>query len=244
MNDLLYYEPLADLFEGDATYRVAPTQGKLGYLTLAHSTGTFSLLGDVSPTYCSLLTADDRSTRLAYLDGAFRLLEATASSRWLQHATAAPLANPLGLHGFSAVRWVADVASTLLSNVGHTVVIRVVRSASPAHGERSIPPCWRRDPLSLSHRRYEVRIRNFASVLPPPARLREPSPSISGAGFLARRSLRSCSKAARCYCTASVMDVSSRSSIWTLSRQDRPPDAHSDRSVRSPHSTTRTIMRR
>ncbi len=35
MNDLLYYEPLADLFEGDATFRDSPTQVKFGYLTLA-----------------------------------------------------------------------------------------------------------------------------------------------------------------------------------------------------------------
>jgi hypothetical protein len=37
MNDLLYYEPLADLLEGDATYLSSSTQVRFGYLTLAAS---------------------------------------------------------------------------------------------------------------------------------------------------------------------------------------------------------------
>jgi hypothetical protein len=37
MNDILYDEPLADLFEADATYQEASTQVRCGYLTLAAS---------------------------------------------------------------------------------------------------------------------------------------------------------------------------------------------------------------
>ena len=49
MNDLLYYEPLADLFEGDVTFRDSPTHVKFGYLTLAASLhwNLLKLLGDV-----------------------------------------------------------------------------------------------------------------------------------------------------------------------------------------------------
>ena len=145
MNDLLYYEPLADLFEGDATYRGSPTQVKFGYLTLAASFhwNLLKLLGDMSPTYRLAPPAgDDRSVlaQLPYLDGALRLHvrgDGVPSGDWLQHATAALLAEIHSdcmaslLHAGSA-----DVASTLLSNVGHTVVIRVILYA-----------------LRLSHRR-------------------------------------------------------------------------------------------
>jgi hypothetical protein len=53
MNDLLYYEPLADLFEANATYQDASTQVRFGYLTLAASFhwNLLNLLGHVAPTY-------------------------------------------------------------------------------------------------------------------------------------------------------------------------------------------------
>jgi hypothetical protein len=52
MNDLLYYAPLADLFEADATYQDASTQVRFGYLTLAASFhwNLRKVLGHVSPT--------------------------------------------------------------------------------------------------------------------------------------------------------------------------------------------------
>lgn len=51
MNDLLYYEPLADVLEADATYRNASAQVKFGFLTLAASFhwNLLKLLGDRSP---------------------------------------------------------------------------------------------------------------------------------------------------------------------------------------------------
>jgi hypothetical protein len=53
MNDLPYYESLADLCEADATYQDASTQVRFGYLTLAASFhwNLRKLLGHVSPTY-------------------------------------------------------------------------------------------------------------------------------------------------------------------------------------------------
>ena len=53
MNDLLYYEPLADLFEADETYDNASTQVRFGYLTFAASFhwNLMKLIGDISPTY-------------------------------------------------------------------------------------------------------------------------------------------------------------------------------------------------
>ena len=133
MNDLLYYEPLADLFEGNVTFRDSPTRVKFGYLTLTASFhwNLLKLLGDVSPTYhLGPPAPDDRSTlaQLPYLDGALRLYvrgDGVPSDDWLQHATAVLLAEIHAdcmaslLHAGSA-----DVASVLLSNVGHTVVIR------------------------------------------------------------------------------------------------------------------------
>jgi hypothetical protein len=53
MNDLLYYEPLADLLETDETYLDASTQVRFGYLTLTASFhwNLLKLLGNVAPTY-------------------------------------------------------------------------------------------------------------------------------------------------------------------------------------------------
>ena len=113
MNDLLYYEPLADLFEGDATFRDSSTQVKFGYLTLAASFhwNLLKLLGDVSPTYHLAPPApDDGSTlaQLPYLDGALRLHvkgDGVPSDDWLAARDCGTAGrNPLGLHGFSAAR--------------------------------------------------------------------------------------------------------------------------------------------
>ena len=51
MNDLLYYEPLADLLEVDATYLNSSTQVRFGYLTLVASFhwNLLKLLGEVLP---------------------------------------------------------------------------------------------------------------------------------------------------------------------------------------------------
>jgi hypothetical protein len=125
MNDLLYYEPLATLFEGDATYLDSSTQVRFGYLTLAASFhwNLLKLLGDVSPTYHLAPPApDDGSTlaQLPYLNNDLRLHvigTAAPSGDWLEHATAALLAEIHAdcmasvLHAESA-----DVAATLLSN--------------------------------------------------------------------------------------------------------------------------------
>ena len=50
MNDLLYYEPLADLLETDATYLGASNQVRFGYLTFAASFhwNLIKLLGDMT----------------------------------------------------------------------------------------------------------------------------------------------------------------------------------------------------
>src|ERR1700674_667772 len=96
MNDLLYYEPLADLFEADATYLNSSTQVRFGYLTLAASFhwNLRKFLGDVSPTYhLAPPTADDASTlvQLPYLNGALKLHVKTGGVRshdWLEYATA------------------------------------------------------------------------------------------------------------------------------------------------------------
>jgi hypothetical protein len=180
MNDLLYYEPLADLFEGDVTFRDSPTQVKFGYLTLAASFhwNLLKLLGDVSPTYhLGPPAPDDRSTlaQLPYLDGALRLYvrgDGVPSDDWLQHATAALLAEIYAdcmaslLHAGSA-----DVASALLSNVGHTAVIRVILNALRLAHRRTVDPAVLEEALStlclLSHRRYEGRIPELAVCFAP-----------------------------------------------------------------------------
>src|SRR5260370_29040999 len=133
MNDLLYYEPLADLFEGDATYRDSTTQVKFGYLTLAASFhwNLLKLLGDVSPTYrLAPPAAEDIHSRAIALPRRrsptpcqrrrrpIRRLAAARDSALLAQIHSDSM--PSLLHAGSA-----DVASTLLSNVGHPVVIRV-----------------------------------------------------------------------------------------------------------------------
>jgi len=75
MNDLLYYEPLADLFESDATYRGSSTQVRFGYLTLAASFhwNLLKFLGDLRPSYHLAPPAPVDGSALAqlpYLDSA------------------------------------------------------------------------------------------------------------------------------------------------------------------------------
>ena len=100
MNDLLYYEPLANLFEADVMYRSASTQVRFGYLTLAASFhwNLLKLLGDISPTYhLAPPAADDDSTlvQLPYLNGSLKLhvkADGVSSDDWLEHASATLLA--------------------------------------------------------------------------------------------------------------------------------------------------------
>ena len=162
---------------------IPPTQVRFGYLTLAASFhwNLLKLLGDVSPTY-SLAppSTDTRSTlaQLPYLDSALRLHvngSGVPSADWLQHATAVLLAEihsdcmaPL-LHVGSA-----DVASTLLSNVGHTVVIRAILNALRLAHRRTVDPAVLEEALStlclLSHRRYEGRIPELSVCFGPSRR--------------------------------------------------------------------------
>ena len=175
MNDLLYYEPLADLLEGDATYLSSSTQVRFGYLTLAASFhwNLLKLLGNLTPTYhLAPPAADDRSTlaQLPYLSDALKLhvkTKGVPSDDWLEHATAALLAEVHSdcmaslLHAESA-----DVAATLLSNVGHTVVIRVILNALRLAHRRTVDPAVLEEAIStlclLSHRRYEGRVPELA----------------------------------------------------------------------------------
>jgi DisA bacterial checkpoint controller nucleotide-binding len=175
MNDLLYYEPLADLFEADVTYRSASTQVRFGYLTLAASFhwNLLKLLGDISPTYhLAPPAADDNSTlvQLPYLNGSLTLhvkADGVSSDDWLERASAALLAE---VHSDCMASLLcvesADVATTLLSNVGHTVVIRVVLNALRLAHRRTVDPAVLEEAIStlclLSHRRYEGRIPELA----------------------------------------------------------------------------------
>jgi len=175
MNDLLYYEPLADLLEGDARYLSSSTQVRFGYLTLAASFhwNLLKLLGNVSPAYHLAPPAvDDESTlaQLPYLNSALKLHVKTNGVRsgdWLEHATASLLAE---IHSDCKASILcaesADVASTLLSNIGHTVVIRVILTALRLAHRRTVDPAVLEEAIStlclLSYRRYEGRIPELA----------------------------------------------------------------------------------
>ena len=175
MNDLLYYEPLADLLEKDATYLDSSTQVRFGYMTLAASFhwNLMKLLGDVSPNYVLAPPAAlDGSTlaQLPYLDSALKLhvqASGVRSDDWLELATPALLAE---VHSDCKASLLsagsADVASTLLSNVGHTVVIRVILNALRLAHRRTVDPAVLEEAIStlclLSHRRYEGRIPELA----------------------------------------------------------------------------------
>ena len=250
MNDLLYYEPLADLFESDVTFRDSPTQVKFGYLTLAASFhwNLLKLLGEVSPTYHLAPPApDDRSTlaQLPYLDDALRLHvrgDDVPADDWLQHATAVLLAEIHAdcmaslLHAGSA-----DVASALLSNVGHTVVIRVILNALRLAHRRTVDPAVLEEALStlclLSHRRYEGRIPELAVCFAPSHRRRgrgEPVVSF-GRQFLGSKKsavlLKGGALLLRCLGNGRVLDVVDlfRAAKTTFRTRTRPTrsDRHS-----------------
>ena len=95
MNDILYYEPLADLFEADATYQDASTQVRFGYLTLAASChwNLLKLLGNVAPTDHLAPPAaghDPTLVQLPYLNDSLTLhvkLAGISSDEWLEHAS-------------------------------------------------------------------------------------------------------------------------------------------------------------
>src|SRR5215475_14137043 len=78
MNNLLYYEPLADLFEADATYQDASTQVRFGYLTLAASFhwNLLKLFGNVAPIYHlapPVTSHDPTLAQLPYLSESLKL---------------------------------------------------------------------------------------------------------------------------------------------------------------------------
>lgn len=116
--------------------------------------------------------AEERSTlaQLPYLDGALRLhvkADGVPSDDWLEHATAVLLAE---VHSDCMASLLctesADVASTLLSNIGHTVVIRVILNALRLAHRKTVDPAVLEEAIStlclLSHRRYEGRIPELA----------------------------------------------------------------------------------
>jgi len=197
MNDLLYYEPLADLLEGDATYFNSSTQVRFGYLTLAASFhwNLLKLLGDVRPIYSLGPPATEETSTLAqlpYLDGALRLhvkADGVASDDWLEHATAVLLAE---VHSDCMASLLctesADVASTMLSNIGHTVVIRVVLNALRLAHRRTVDPAVLEEAITtlclLSHRRYEGRIPELAVCFGPSRRPRQEPAVHFGRHFL------------------------------------------------------------
>jgi hypothetical protein len=98
MNDILYDEPLADLFEADATYQEASTQVRCGYLTLAASChwNLLKLLGDVAPTYHLAPPAaghDPTVVQLPYLNDSLTrhvTLAGISADKWLEHALNVP----------------------------------------------------------------------------------------------------------------------------------------------------------
>lgn len=174
MNDLLYYEPLAELLETDQTYLSASTQVRFGYLTFAASFhwNLQKLLGDISPSYHLAPPGADRDShlQLPYLNDALRLhvtANGVSTDDWLEHASATFLAE---VHSdcMAALQSTksADVTTTLLSNVGHTVVIRVILNALRLAHRKTVEPSVLEEAIStlclLSHRRYEGRIPELA----------------------------------------------------------------------------------
>ncbi len=116
--------------------------------------------------------------QLPYLNDSLTLhvkADGVSSDDWLEHASATLLAEvhadclaPLLCAGS------ADVATTLLSNVGHTVVIRVVLNALRLAHRRTVDPAVLEEAIStlclLSHRRYEGRIPELAVCFGPSRR--------------------------------------------------------------------------
>ena len=155
-------------------YQSASTQVRFGYLTLAASFhwNLLKLLGNISPTYhLAPSTADcDSHLQLPYLNGSLRLhvkAEGVSSDDWLEHASATWLAE---VHSDCMASLLcaksADVATSLLSNVGHTVVIRVILNALRLAHRRTVNPGVLEEAIStlclLSHRRYEGRVPELA----------------------------------------------------------------------------------
>jgi DisA bacterial checkpoint controller nucleotide-binding len=113
--------------------------------------------------------------QLPYLNDSLTLhvtLAGLSSDDWLEHASAALLAE---IHADCLASLLctgsADVATTLLSNVGGTLVIRLVLNAlRPAH-RRTVEPAVLEEAIStlclLSHRRYEGRIPELAVCFGP-----------------------------------------------------------------------------
>jgi hypothetical protein len=183
MNDILYHEPLADLFEADATYQDSSTQVRFGYLTLAASFhwNLLKLLGHVAPTYYlapPVVGHDPTLVQLPYLNDSLTLhveLAGISSDDWLEHASAALLAE---IHADCLASLLctgsADVATTLLSNVGGTLVIRAVLNALRLAHRRTVDPAVLEGAIStlclLSHRRYEGRIPELAVCFGPSRR--------------------------------------------------------------------------
>jgi hypothetical protein len=169
MNDLLYCEPLADLFGADATYQDASTQVRFGYLTLAASFhwNLLKLLGNVAPTYHLAPPAaghDPTLVQLPYLNDTLKLhvkLAGISPDDGLEHASAALLAE---IHADCLASLLctgsADVATTLLSNVGGTLVIRVILNALRLAHRRTVHPAVLEEAIStlclLSHRRKRM----------------------------------------------------------------------------------------
>lgn len=177
MNDLLYYPALADLFESDETYQKASTQVRFGYLTLMSQFhwNLLKLLGDVSPHYhlAPPSMGNSSAMELPYLNDDVKFhvnADGISPTDWLEPQTAINLAQ---VHADCLDSLLcagsADVASTLLSNVGHTVVIRVVRNALQRAGRRTVDPGVLEETIStlclLSHRRYEGRMPELAVCL-------------------------------------------------------------------------------
>jgi hypothetical protein len=116
--------------------------------------------------------------QLPYFNDALTLhvtLAGISSDDWLEHASAALLAE---IHADCLASLLctgsADVATTLLSHVGGTLVIRVVLNAlRPAH-RRTVEPAVLEEAIStlclLSHRRYEGRIPELAVCFGPSRR--------------------------------------------------------------------------
>ena len=182
MNDLLYYEPLAEVLEADETYRNSSTQVRFGYLTFAASFhwNLLKFIGDISPTYrlAPAGAQSDYHLQLPYLNDSLRLLvkaNGVSVDDWLEHATATFLAE---VHSDCLASVLcaksADVTTTLLSNVGHTVVIRVVREALRLAHRRTVGSGVLEEAIStlclLRDRRYEGRIPELAVCFGQPLR--------------------------------------------------------------------------
>ena len=183
MNDLLYYEPIARLLEADRTWQAASTQVRFGYLTLASSFhwNLQKFVGDVSPTYRLAAKSQKPEVpdlQLPYLDDKLSLyvrIDGLPGDDWPTNATVLHLANVHADCMEAIVRVAsADVAATLLSNVGHTVVIRVVLAALRQAGRRTVDPGVLEEAIStlclLSHRRYEGRTPEIAVCFGPSSR--------------------------------------------------------------------------